>query len=131
MTLNRSKDLSDGKLIIHWQVILLRVWFCLTEALLLVAVRFLGVFFRENLTSGYIKIGDADLSNRPTVYSARNRSSTKIIAICRLCAHLQAIYPRKNQPFVCPLLERVAIRLRRHIFGVQTNFARLLGNGTD
>ena len=55
----------------------------------------------------------------------------KLSRLCRLCAHLQAIYPRKNQPFVCPLLERVAIRLRGHIFGVQTNFARLLGNGTD
>jgi len=54
------------------------------------------VFFRENLTSGYIKIGDADLSNRPTVYSARNRSSTKIIAIMSIMRSPTSYLPEKK-----------------------------------
>ena len=39
------------------------------------------VLFRDHLLSGYIKIGEVEMSNRPTVYSARNLCSTKIIWI--------------------------------------------------
>ena len=51
----------------------------------------------ELLNSNYIKIGEVEMSNRPTVYSARNLSSTKIIWIMSIMpTHTASELPKKS-----------------------------------